>query len=385
MEPIISLTERLKQIVPGLQVPGAAATKTVLNAPKGAAKRIPVVGPMIDMGLATYDVTQGVDPVRAYTRMATEMAGGALGAGAAGMLALPTGPGAAAAGFAGYMGGSAAAGAGYDALFPEGIRVGSLDGKRSIGNINDTSYDLSTPEGAAGFDKARKAALKVQTDKGVVPGQLPSDYKETEAEAFRGAAEAGDPQTPQIRQMTAATGTDTGSGDREALREAGGDPAMVAWAKANPELAKRMVATQDRRLETNPDFKQSGYEAVRGHLYPERAVLAAEGDKGVFSARDAATMGMTPQNAINIASGGSVETLIDADGTTEVSSAPGKAQDLLTSYKQGLTNPSVEEAPTDKAPANMIGLDYDQVNSKMSELGGEEYLKQLDAGKFTRR
>ena len=273
MEPIISLTERLKQIVPGLQVPGAAATKTVLNAPKGAAKRIPVVGPMIDMGLATYDVTQGSDPIRAYTRMATEMAGGALGAGAAGMLALPTGPGAAAAGFAGYMGGSAAAGAGYDALFPEGIRVGSLDGKRSIGNMNDTSYDLSTPEGAAGFDKARKAALEVQTDKGIVPGQLPSDYKEAEAAAFRAAAKAGDPQTPEIRQITAATGTDTSTSRRDDPRNADyisarsaltpessaadiksvEDAGMAAWAKANPGL----VAEAVRR-----GSKQAGYDVL---------------------------------------------------------------------------------------------------------------------------
>jgi len=182
-----------------------------------------------------------------------------------------------------------------------------------------------------------------------------------------------------------ASGTDTSSGNREALRSAGGDPAMVAWATANPELAKSMVATQDRRLETNPDFKQSGYTAVRDHLYPERAVLAAEGNMGDFSVRDGMTMGMSPENAGTIGSGGSVETIFEPGKDPVTTSAPQQAFDLLTSYKQGLTNPAVEEAPTDKAPANMIGLDYDQVNAKMKGLGGEEYLRQLDAGKFTRR
>ena len=112
---------------------------------------------------------------------------------------------------------------------------------------------------------------KKQLAAGGVPGQLPSDYKETEAAAFRAAAEAGNPQTPQIRQITAATGTDTGSGNREVTRVAQTDDMdanMRAWAAANPELAANLVKKVDARRMNNPEYTQVGYDQARQQADP---------------------------------------------------------------------------------------------------------------------
>ena len=87
---------------------------------------------------------------------------------------------------------------------------------------------------------------------------------------------------------------------------------------------------------------------MRNELYPERAALAAEQERRSmdgFSARDAVGGGMSAQNAINIASGGSVETLIDGDKATQVSSAPGKANALLSKYKKDIINTPAESLP----------------------------------------
>ena len=54
---------------------------------------------------------------------------------------------------------------------------------------------------------------------------------------------------------------------------------------------------------------------------------------------------MSAQNAINIASGGSVETLIDADKATQVSSSPGKAKALVESYKKSIIGAPAEALP----------------------------------------
>ena len=88
-----------------------------------------------------------------------------------------------------------------------------------------------------------------------------------------------------------------------------------------------------------------------------------------------------------------------------------KATNLLSSYKKGLIGKAGGESEASElqspivaggdgtpdgaiselqkktvyeAPASMMGLPLDQVNSKMKQLGGDEYLRQLDAGRFRR-
>ena len=430
-------------------IPGVGATKTVLNSPatkgvvKAGGRKLPVVGGLINAGLATYDVSQGADPMRAYGRAATEMAGGALGAGAAGLLAIPSGPGAVAAGAAGYTGGAYAAGAGFDALFPDGPKVGSLDGKRSIANLDGVSYDLSTPEGERGFNNARKARSKGSPvlssqevpvgafgdirskfdsamDPSLQSNNVPAGAFGDIVDKFNNAMSP--PSESQIKfevPTLAATGTDTGSGDRESLRE---DPraappkelsaGMAAWAAANPKLAKRMVDKVDARRMKNPEYTQSGYDTVRETVYPGNAALAAEQNQGDFSVRDAVGGKMSPEEAGAIASGGFVETVFDKGvqgESTITNDSAEKATNLLSNYKKGLigkaageVEPSAIQNPITpggdgtpdgavselqkktvyEAPPSMIGMPLGEVNSKLNQLGGDEFLKQMQAGRF---
>lgn len=290
--------------------------------------------------------------------------------------------------------------------------AGMMSGQKPTAAVTSSGVTLTTPVAPSTPDAPaipRFADLRGSATPG---SDAPAATNQGEAEAMASAetfrAGAGYPSgvdRPADYAGVVGVGTDTSTSRRDDPRNADyisardaltpessaadikavEDAGMTAWAKANPGLAAKMVAKQDKRLETNPNFKQSGYEVVRNELYPERAALAAEGNMGDFSVRDAIDGGMSPENAGTIGSGGSVETVFEPGKDPVTTSAPQQAFDLLTSYKKGLTNPSVKEAPIDKAPASMIGLDYDQVNAKMSELGGEEYLKQLDAGKFTRR
>ena len=106
---------------------------------------------------------------------------------------------------------------------------------------------------------------KQQLEDGVIPGQLPADYKETEAKAFREAADAGDIQTDFIKSIT--TGTDTSTARRDAPPKELSE-GMAAWAKANPGLADDLIEkVQGRRL-TDPGYTQSGYGTILETMRP---------------------------------------------------------------------------------------------------------------------
>ena len=136
-----------------------------------------------------------------------------------------------------------------------------------------------------------------------------------------------------------------------------------------------MVDKVDARRNRGLEGRQSGYETVRDTLYPERAALAAEGNLGGFSARDAVGGGMSAQNAINIASGGSVETLIDGDGVTQVSSAPGKAKALVNKYKKDIINTPAESLPPSLTQnPTPLGGDGTPIDSE-AELANKAYAR----------
>ncbi len=217
-------------------IPGPAATHTVWNAPRGTRfgarglagglNAAALGGQLLEEGLAGMDNDYGRKVASARDQREgslDELAG---------------------------MGIGGVFNSAFRAPSPE---MGSLNKKRSVANMGGVSYDLSTPEGERGFSNARKAALKEQTKKGVMPGQLPSDYKQTEAAAFRGAAAAGDPQTESIRAMT---GTDTSSGLRDAPPKELSE-GMRIWAEAHPELAALAYAKGS---------KQSGYDTIEKTL-----------------------------------------------------------------------------------------------------------------------
>lgn len=78
------------------------------------------------------------------------------------------------------------------------------------------------------------------------------------AETFRaGAGYPVDVDRPADYAGVTGVGTDTSSGNREALRNAPEDERMAAWAAANPELAKTAYAKGP---------KQSGYESIEKAL-----------------------------------------------------------------------------------------------------------------------
>ena len=223
---IASQVQRMQRLgVKNAAAPGTQATKTVLNAPKAAATGAAKAGALRTAGRV-------LGPLGAVDTVINIPGSGPLAGTDAeynpGPLLKVTGQ--------------------FPYIHTRGSRqnpeAGAFEGKRSVANMGGVSYDLSTPEGERGFSNARKAALKVQTDKGVMPGQLPSDYKETEAAAFSAAAGP-------------ATGTDTRSGDRESLRTAPEDERMAAWARANPELAQQVI---------NKKTEQSGRGAIEKEI-----------------------------------------------------------------------------------------------------------------------
>ena len=176
-----------------------------------------------------------------------------------------------------------------------------------------------------------------------------------------------------------ATGTDTGSGDREVLREEPRvaqtddmDANMRAWAAANPTLAKRMVDKVDARRNKGLEGKQSGYETVRDTVYPERKVLAAEGNLGGFSVDDAVDGGMSSKEAEAIASGGFVETVFDkgVQGESKITkNSAGEAQDLLKNYQAQLSgnlSPLVEDGiPSESQNPRIANTDYTPIDSEI--------------------
>ncbi len=209
-------------------------------------------------------------------------------------------------------------------------------GRPVVKNVDGTSFNIATPEGMSGYQKVMRAGGKKSEPK------FKPNEEVTPITGF-------DTLTPE--QTTSAlkiAGTDTSSGDRESLRAAGGDPAMAAWAKANPELAKRMVDKVDARRNRGLEGKQTGYEAVRNELYPERAVLASEGNLGGFSVDDAVDGGMSSKEAEAIASGGFVETVFDkgVQGESKITNnSAEKATDLLNNYTNKITETFAEALP----------------------------------------
>ena len=130
--------------------------------------------------------------------------------------------------------------------------------------VYQTPFNDVTPEQVAA-DKARRAG---QTDLQRVTGDLsgkdeplPSTYTVMGVEYDSASGQAIQPDTGKIAPggySVPATGTDTSSGDREALRTGTENERMTAWAEANPELAKRVVAKGP---------KQSGYDAIENVVF----------------------------------------------------------------------------------------------------------------------
>ena len=176
-------------------------------------------------------------------------------------------------------------------------------------------------------------------------------------------------------------GTDTGSGNREVTRVAqtdNMDDNMKIWAAANPELAANLVKKVDERRMNNPEYTQVGYDQARKQADPSYDPNARS------------------QNFGPVADGVEYGRNLDLQGTAGVGPMEDGAlyADMLSGKEkpnaQSFVNKKIQEQvagnATDtseyEAPANMIGLTNDVVKAKMSELGGEEYLRQLDAGKF---
>ena len=262
-------------------------------------------------------------------KAATEMAGGALGAGAAGLLAIPSGPGAAVAAGAGYMGGSTAAGTAFDALFPQTVNPVVPEKKPSSSSSEKAK---KVPAGAFG-------AIVNKFDASMAPSNVPAGAFGDIVNKFDNAMNPSSETEIKFELPTfAATGTDTGSGDREVQRSAPPkelSAGMAAWAAANPELAKKMVDKVDARRMKNPEYTQSGYDPVREVVYPGNAALAAEQNQGDFSIRDAVGGKMSPEDAGTIASGGFVETVFDngvQSPSTSSNDQEKKSIDLLNNY-----------------------------------------------------
>ena len=321
-------------------IPGVGATKTVLNSPatkglvKAGGKRMPVVGGLINAGLATYDVSQGADPLRAYGRAATEMAGGALGAGAAGLLAIPSGPGAAVAAGAGYMGGSTAAGTAFDALFPQTVNPVVPEKKPSSSSSEKAK---KVPAGAFG-DIVNKF------DRSMAPSNVPAGAFGDIVNKFDNAMNPS--SAPEIKfelPTFAATGTDTGSGDREvgrsdprnaeyinqrsaltadstdAERKVVQDAGMAAWAKANAKLPEAALARGS---------KQSGYDVIQNAVGLENNAISNYDADQTFTGKD-----IKEEYRQNLGDSG-------IKGITDAQTGAGadkKAQDFLKNYKAQLS------------------------------------------------
>ena len=128
------------------------------------------------------------------------------------------------------------------------------------------SRAVSTMRGdAASNDTPKPTATDVKQEPYTVMGVT---YDPTTGQAIQ-------PDTGKIAPggySVPASGTDTSSGDREALRTGTENERMTAWAEANPELAKRVVAKGP---------KQSGYDAIENVVFegaeaPEAKELTEE-------------------------------------------------------------------------------------------------------------
>ena len=320
-------------------VPGASATKTVLNSPalKGLAKNVgratsltalPEALGLVEGGLAGMDNEYGRKVAGARDQRENSL--------------------------------DALAGMGIGGVFNSAFRepspeMGSLDGKRSVANIGGVSYDLSTPEGERGFSNARKDALKVQTDKGVMPGQLPSDYKETEAAAFRGAATGtntstsrrDDPRNAEYIKQRSALTADSTDAERKVVQDAG----MAAWAKANPGLVRGVM---------EGGSKQSGYDVIQKAAGLENSAVSNYDADQTFTGKD-----IKEEYRQNLGDSG-IEGITDAQTNA---GADKKAQDFLKNYEaqiSGKLSPLVENGiPSDSQNPRIANTDYTPIDSEI--------------------
>jgi hypothetical protein len=218
--------------------------------------------------------------------------------------------------------------------------LGALGGA-ALGMEPTLEGGLTAIEG--GFREGKKAGQKLFDDTlGAAGIQAKPQFADLRGSATPGSVIPATDNSAADKAFAAAAGTDTGSGDRESLREVprSAPPkelsaGMAAWAAANPELAKKMVDKVDARRMKNPEYTQSGYDPVREVVYPGNAALAAEQNQGDFSIRDAVGGKMSPEDAGTIASGGFVETVFDKgvqSPSTSSNDQEKKSIDLLNNY-----------------------------------------------------
>ena len=158
-----------------------------------------------------------------------------------------------------------------------------------------------------------------------------------------------------VIEPTKATGTDTGSGNREApapvardrMAGASEDDRMAAWAKANPTLAAKVRPGQ------------AGYDSIQKYLNPVTG-------KDVSAFQD--DSGYTKEESSAYLNGGSLESVIDSSGISTTITTP-----------QTTSNPTSLQDGTSAAPdvfdqsrtLSIPGVDPQQfLNTKMKDVLG---------------
>ena len=170
---------------------------------------------------------------------------------------------------------------------------------------------------------------------------LGSDYKESEAAAFRGAAEAGDPQTASIKAMTAQPSVPSVN-----------TPSNADYMKARAKLTKDSTAEDRKKVEdmgmaifagANKDLAekvkpgQAGYGAIQDALG-----LSTQDQRDAAS--DRMVMGANPEEAMASAKGNDLEIVIDGAGPETVNIKPqGQAfkDNAMTSILSTLQNENI--------------------------------------------
>ena len=225
-------------------IPGVGATKTVLNAPgkgKGLTMNPLSPGNLLREGAATLGIT-----------------------GASALAESAGTPGQARMSGLGLMGPAPVYQTPLNNVTAEQVaadkakRAGMTDLEKIIGKPPTKEEPLPSTYNVMGvdYDSASGQAINPATKK-ISPG----GYSITPGSGARTDYGDGDSRLGSL-------GTDTGSGDRESLRAAGGDPAYAAWAAANPTLAANLVKKVDERRMNNPEYTQVGYDQAKKQVDP---------------------------------------------------------------------------------------------------------------------
>ena len=134
------------------------------------------------------------------------------------------------------------------------IEGGFREGKKAGQKLFDDTL------GAAGVQsKPKFADLRGSATPG---SMMPAADNSAADKAFAAAAKS---------QSEQSTGTDTGSGDREVTRVAQTDDMdanMKIWAAANPTLAANLVKKVDERRMNSPEYTQVGYDQAKKQVDP---------------------------------------------------------------------------------------------------------------------